>query len=261
MEKVIIAGNNNDSISSVNYEYNEDEVFCLDPANVYKKDSVTTASSSKEPRVFQDSGTAIQNHLGRGYNAVKAARRAVSSLRLLNPTPVKSESVTYGSFMSAGDARVLRTRVICSISTRIFQTSSFDTATGRCISCAGGGHDAFVSGNGGPVALVVADQAFPACLPVWRGGGECLRVLRVEDASLRELTLALADGIGNKKLVEGTVICMGSLAHLASVGTGQYCTDWVKSRWWIKERFGGHVLVVPLPPVPVGGISGKSLIR
>ena len=54
---------------------------------------------------------------------------------------------------------------------------------------------------------------------------------------------------------------MGSLAHLASVGTGQYCTDWVKSRWWIKERFGGHVLVVPLPPVPVGGISGKSLIR
>ena len=54
---------------------------------------------------------------------------------------------------------------------------------------------------------------------------------------------------------------MGSLAHLSNVGTGQYCTDWVKSRWWIKERFGSQVLVVPLPPVPVGGITGRSLIR
>jgi len=83
----------------------------------------------------------------------------------------------------------------------------------------------------------------------------------VEDASLRELTLAFADCVGKTALVEGTVICIGSISHLANVGTGQYCTDWVKSRWWLKERFGSSVLVVPLPPVPVGGISGKSLIR
>ena len=86
-------------------------------------------------------------------------------------------------------------------------------------------------------------------------------MVRVEDASLRELTLALADMLGNRILRSGTVICLGSLTHLAQVGTGQYCTDWVKSRWWLKERFGDSILVVPLPPVPLGGIAGKSLVR
>ena len=170
-ELMDVGDDNGAVVDSDNYEYNEDEVFCLTPAKFSKNSNVTSDSSPKVSRVFQDSAAAVQNHLGRGYNAVRAARRAASSLRLLNPTPVKCESVSCGSLVVSGDARVIRTRVVCNLTSRTYLTSSFDIKSGRCISCAGGGHDAFASSGGGPVSFVVADQAFPACLPVWRGGG------------------------------------------------------------------------------------------
>ena len=166
-------GDNNikSRIDNSNYEYTDDDVFCLgDPL---KKNSNTAGTSSHEnySQNFQVSGAAVLGHLGRGYNAVKAARRAASCLRQLNPNSVKNESVGHGSFTVSGDARVLRTKVVCNINSRIALTSSFDTDTGRCVTCAGSGHNALADTDGGPVAIVVADQAFPACLPVWRGGG------------------------------------------------------------------------------------------
>ena len=44
-------------------------------------------------------------------------------------------------------------------------------------------------------------------------------------------------------------------------GTTQYLTDWVRSRWWLKNRFGEQCLVVPLVLVPVQGIRGGGPIR
>ena len=242
------------------YEYTEDEVFCLGSG-------VNTPGNTAGKNVnnkFQDdtaNSASIMNHLGRGYNAVRAARRAVSCQRQLNPAPARIETVSCGTFVTAKDARIMRTKVGSNIDTRTNISSTIDHTNGMCVACAGGSHDAFAAASGGPIAMVLSDQAFPACLPVWRGGGECLRIVRVEDASLRELTLALADLVGKRSLVSGTVVCMGSITHLATVGTGQYCTDWVKSRWWLKERLGGNVLVVPLPAISSNGIVGRSLIR
>ena len=145
------------------------------------------------------------------------------------------------------------------MSNRTCISRSFDVKSGTCVTCTGGGHPAWVSGTGGPVAVAASDHCFPACLPVRRGEGECIRVVRVEDGTPREVTLALADSTAS--MASGTVICLGSVSHLATVGTSQYAYDWIRSRWWLRERFGEGIVVVPLPPVPVGGLQGRSIVR
>jgi hypothetical protein len=86
-------------------------------------------------------------------------------------------------------------------------------------------------------------------------------VIRVEDGSLQELTHALADAIGKHKLVKNTVILMGSLSYLSNTGTEHYLTDLVRSRWWLRERFGEDIFVLPLAPVLVEGLAGHDRVR
>ena len=86
-------------------------------------------------------------------------------------------------------------------------------------------------------------------------------MVRVEDGSLQEITHALSDSVGTGKMHGSTVIILGSITHLSKVGTQQYITDWVRSRWWLKNRFGEQCMVLPLVPVPVQGLQGSSLIR
>ena len=196
-----------DNSGSANYDYNDDEVFCLSrqpvsgaggssstssgadtgtgngngggpissgTSNITNRTNIFQTNPAQNSAIFQaksDNNSAVLSHFGRGYNAVRAARKAASCLRQLNPAPRSVESSCTGSFLTGGDARALRTKVGSNINTRINLSASFDPAGGRCISCMGGGHDAFSDAAGGPVALVASDQAFPACLPVWRGGG------------------------------------------------------------------------------------------
>ena len=255
-----------------NFNNYEDEVFMISPErpkNISNTGSATSNTGSATGSVtgnnlsfnlIQDSNSSAPI-LSRAYTAVVTARRAASRLRQLNPCRLSTELGSNGSFYTKGDDRISRATVSHSLSNRTNTSCSFGPVVGRCGSCLGGEHAALVSATGGPVALVATDQSFPACLPVPPGGGECLRIIRVEDGSLREITLALADSIGKHTLITGSVICIGSVSHLAQVGTAQYCTDWVRSRWWLRQRLGEGIVVVPLPPVPVAGLLGKSTVR
>ena len=82
------------------------------------------------------------------------------------------------------------------------------------------------------------------------------RIVRVEDGSLQEVIHALADAIGTRKLGNGTVVALGSISHLADVGSAQYITDWVRSRNWLKVRLGEHIVVIPLIPILPNGWDG-----
>ena len=115
------------------------------------------------------------------------------------------------------------------INSRITTSSSFDTKRLVCNTCVSGVHGALAGRDGQPVAMVAADQSFPACVPS-TSTGECLRIVRVEDGTLQEILHALADAIGQHKLGTGTIIALGSLSHMAEVGSAQYLTDWVRSR-------------------------------
>ena len=110
--------------------------------------------------------------------------------------------------------------------------------------------------------LIGSDQCFPACLPV-DDREECIRIVRVEveDGSLLEVTYALADAIVNTSIQDGTVFLLGSVSHLSKSGTQQYITDWIRSRLWLRNRFGEKCMVLHLFPVSAQGISSKCTVR
>ena len=200
-------------------------------------------------------------NIGSGHSTVKAARRAASSLRQLNPSPNTSEVAKFRtSFTNGGDERILRCNISHNLRDRTSTSISFDTKRQQCNTCVSGAHGALAGRGGRPIVVVAADQSFPACIPA-TDTGECIRVVRVEDGSLQEVIHALADAVGHHKLGTGTVIALGSISHLAEVGSSQYITDWVRSRNWIKGRFGDSTVVIPLIPVLSHGWDGRSTVR
>ena len=244
----------------------QDEVFIIDDSAVDDSllddvdDSSDTGDNGDGQKIPVKKSNKSEPVTSRAYTAVVAARKAASSARILNPTPACTNKTSTGNLQTLGDDRSSRTGISSSLGQRINWTCSFGRPDGLCGTCVGGRHAALMATGGGPVALIATDQCFPACLPAVNG--ECLRIVRVEGGALREIVLALADSIAGKKLVKGTVILIGSVSHMASVGTAQYTLDWVRSRQWLLDRFGAEIVVVlPVIPVPVSGIVGSSVVR
>jgi hypothetical protein len=169
--------------------------------------------------------------------------------------------VSTGSISTDGDDRIRLTNIVHDLRNRSTKTFSFDPQTGMCNSCLAGPHAAWAAAAGGPVVLVVSDQNFPACVPARTAGKECLRIIRCEDSSLQDLTHALLDTLGKARLPKNSVVLLGSLSHLCTSGTEHYLADWVRSRWWIRERLGEDISVLPLAPIWSEGLTGKSQIR
>jgi hypothetical protein len=55
------------------------------------------------------------------------------------------------------------------------------------VTCLNGPHDAWQGRDGQPVVVVAGDHHFPANIPA-REEGECIKILRVENGSLAEIT-------------------------------------------------------------------------
>ena len=199
--------------------------------------------------------------IGGGHATVKAARKAASSRRQLNPAPTTTESASFAtSFTNGGDERILTCNISHNLRDRTSTSHSFNTVKKDCNTCVSGGHGALVGRGGKQIVMVAADQSFPACVPS-TDSRECIRVVRVEDGSLQEVIHALADAIGQSKLGTGTIIALGSISHMADVGSAQYITDWVRSRSWLKSRFGDSLVVIPLIPILCSGWDGRSTVR
>jgi hypothetical protein len=129
---------------------------------------------------------------------------------------------------------------------------SFNPRSGLCYTCLGEPHRAWES-DGAPVAVVLSNQPFPANVPA-ADGGECLRVMRVEDGS------ELLQVLKRNMVVPGMVIMPGSLSKLGKYGTAWYTAEWIKNRNLLKRELG-DVLVVPLLPlVSVSGV-GSHVVR
>jgi len=272
-EKVVKAGGDSKVIKSELLEYmegveeEEEEVFANgqdvdELLNSEEGGPQDTQGPGSQAHSASGGGPARVLSLGTAYGTVRAARRAASCWRQLNPAPARVESVSTGTFTSEGDERILHANVEHNLRLRVSRTLSFDPLSGKCNTCLGGGHAALSAVGGGPIVLVTTDQSFPPVLPAKSDTGkECVRICRTEDGSLQEAIHTLADAIGRHKLTPGSIILLGSMAHLSAVGTAQYTTDWVRSRWWIRERFGEHILVLPLTPVLLGGAKGHSTVR
>ncbi len=62
-------------------------------------------------------------------------------------------------------------------------------------------------------------------------------------------------------LPSGSVILVGSMSHLAKNGLNFYAPLLVETMTRLASRVGPGVNIIPLLPVPVGGIGWERLIR
>jgi hypothetical protein len=99
-------------------------------------------------------------------------------------------------------------------------SSSFDPAKLICISC-GNEHPVFAKK---PVVILFSDQNF---VPTMQGkGGDCIHILRMENASLLELFDLAKEMLGDVTFQEGSIFMFGSGSHLGRSGSAIYARDW-----------------------------------
>ena len=138
---------------------------------------------------------------------------------------------------------------------------SFDPSSMICITCTGK-HEALpqraVTQNN-PVVFAFTDQNYPACLP--SDNGECVRIVRLENSSLLELSDIALELFENSPPLPGTVMMYGSLSHLVRVGTSIYASQWVMLVNKVSIRWPG-VKICPVPFIlahEIIGTAGKYL--
>jgi hypothetical protein len=79
------------------------------------------------------------------------------------------------------------------------------------------------------VCFILSDQNFPPVLPA-EGDRECLKIFRIEDATLDELVTSFMDLNRGFVIPAGSVVVLASANHLAWVGTASYAADFVRAR-------------------------------
>jgi hypothetical protein len=96
-------------------------------------------------------------------------------------------------------------------------TFSFDRGTLKCNECELHLNKAFLKNKGDKSGerevVVLAEQSFSPILPT-KEEGRCLKICRLEFASLEELAKEWLDLSRKKEIVRGTVIMLGLLCHM-----------------------------------------------
>ncbi len=208
----------------------------------------------------RDLGTKqVRSKIDNRYFVVRSIRAAKQVGRDLNKEADQTVEEGVAKGFLGEDERWLRNYNIHSVERGLNVSCSFNPRSGLCYTCLGGTHRAWESRDGTPVVVVLADQAFPANVPA-ADGGECMRVVRVEDGNLQELVAELTTLARGKKILPGTVVMLGSMTQLARYGTAWYAGEWLKARNTLKSELG-EVLVVPLLPLVSEDLWGRNLVR
>ena len=192
------------------------------------------------------------------YYAVKQVLKGAVNGFPLNKR-FKDESIPDPGFMQPGDERWGRNRNQFKLAKARIVSCSFDSSTGTCGTCLSGEHAAWESVDGGPVVVVLSDQHFPANVPA-DGPGECLRVIRVENGTLNELTDELIRKAPSKGLPAGSVILLLSTSQLYYESVEYYAAEWSRCRNWRRGDLG-EVLVLPGLPLTGSGIHSETAVR
>jgi hypothetical protein len=99
---------------------------------------------------------------------------------------------------------------------------------------------------------VVADQAFPACIPSTTQK-DCLKIVIVEGGTVKELADELMARVGNRRLPPNSLILMYSASCLADIGTVAYTKELLYAFKVLQDKFGKATKIMPLPPIFLGG--------
>ena len=142
---------------------------------------------------------------------------------------------------------------------------SFNTKSMECHCCADKVLPRRISASRAlPRTFVLSDQNFPSCLPATSGRDlQCLKIIRLEFASLWELCSTLTDLVRKDDLLMpmGSAVLIGSASHLSKVGISAYCEELVAVSKRLQSHFNGSVYVLPCPFILSTGSSDPELVR
>ena len=245
-----------------------EEMDCEDAS--YSPSSPTLSDSFHSSKSHNDDSYSYGNKqftVSRAYKAIRVARLADMSACHLSSS-LSSPLDPAGALLDERDSRNFTCFMINSFETKRNISSSFDTASMVCVTCAlKKNHVTLLKHHAkanpdysSPVVFILADQSFPAYLPTG-GEGECLRILRLEDGSLGDLTQVILDTLKNFVVPAGSVILIHSLSHLAWVGPAAYAEDLVRARQRICGTYRSGVTVIHGLPVPADGCGNSDLVN
>jgi hypothetical protein len=201
-------------------------------------------------------------YLGAGYHQCKVARRGKVSTthfdvsverggdsRNIAPTHLSSfdtqpENGFHSCFIGTRNTDTCKQNITC----------TFDPRSLTCLTCKF--EHPVLETKGGcntPVTLVLSDQSFPPAVEVGEGGN-CLRIIRIEDGLLGEIA-DLALEMFPRGLPENSIVLLGSGSHLLRVGSSGYSRAWVECNGKLA-LLGKSVQICPLPPILTGPNPG-----
>jgi hypothetical protein len=173
------------------------------------------------------------------------------------------EKSKLGSFGNSGDGRAAAAHFRSLTENRVNRniSYSFDPKTCICSVCPGRAGHSVCGGEGGLVrqTFILSDQNFPAIVPC--NGGECLKVVRVEEGSLSEIVNVWLETTKGKDFPAGSVVVLFSASHLLMRGLAGYLSDMAVEFGKIDRIFKGRVIPFPGVPILLGGVSDPFMVR
>jgi hypothetical protein len=238
-----------------------------DGAGGSKKTPLALKVSNFLERAKDKTVTEIKTRMGRDmliYDAISASNsKATAAMNILGTKT--ADPVRCAGFLDLGDGRIMSGGLQLDMTNKRIVSTSFNSEW-KCLRCPQhtsgpalkmrGAADSSCSKQ----VIVIADQSFPAVLPV-SGQDGCLKIILVENGSLDSLLAELVKQVGNRRVPPGSAILAFSAAHLANVGVEQYARDLVAMENKIREKYGNETVFQPLPPVLLGGTDNTNLIR
>ena len=199
------------------------------------------------------------------YLAVNLYKRKASvAPNLLGGAPCNPAS--SGSLYNGEASRIQHCHTSFNFPTKMNVMSSFDIDKMRCGCCTEHWkilekrvHARHVERR----TFVLTDQHFVATAPAVTPGKQCLKIIRIENATLWELYNFFRSMLsqGDLDLPVGSAILFGSASHLANVGLAYYTEELVLVNKNLREMFSGEVVLLPCPFMLVEGSSNAALLR
>jgi hypothetical protein len=199
------------------------------------------------------------------YKAVKALRRSTMVNHVFGVGGGGPQNVSNfaGSFSEGNNTEQIGHCHLRSVLGKKQNVSfSFDPVSMKCTACPGRGEHSIEGGGGGAVErqiFCLSDQNFSPSLPC--SNGECLKIMRVEDASLKEIVTGFLDLTRGKEIPTGSVILLFSASHLMLRGVAGYMADFMEEVGRINAVFRGGLICSHGIPILSSGIKDSTLAR
>jgi hypothetical protein len=195
----------------------------------------------------------------KAYYNIRVARSSTRTIRAAGGQSIPYDSI--GNFDKNDEKFSVPVKYRHNYSAKQNLSSSLELQDFHCYTCMGEGH--WVLHREGeqidireltPVAFVLSDQNFPASLPVEDCGGECMKIIRVEDGTLLELVAVLLEATRGFVVPAGSVVVIASASHLAWVGAAAYAREYTVAQHRLRAAFRGGIEVVHGVPLLASGV-------